>query len=102
MIFKLGMAKKQILFTEEEIAHITKLRKHPELLERFAAILEISDGEGEEIRSADEVEALLIEAVRKLGNASMGQWAKEAEFRAGVAHQKQNPGSYCGKKRLRW
>lgn len=39
------MAKKKIPFTEEEIAHITKLRKGPELLERFAAILEISDGE---------------------------------------------------------
>jgi hypothetical protein len=92
------MAKKQIPFTEEEIEHITKLRKRPELLERFAAILEISDGEDGEIKSADEVEALLIEEVRKLGNASMGQWAKETEARAGAQHQKKNPGSYCGKK----
>lgn len=94
------MVKTQIPLTEEEIAHITQLRKRPELLERFAAILEISNGEDGQIKSADEVEALLIESVRKLGNASMVQWAKEAELRAGVAHQKQNPGSYCGKKNV--
>lgn len=51
-----------------------------------------------EIKSADEVEALLIAEVRKLGNVSMGQWAKETEARAGAQHQKKNPGSYCGKK----
>ena len=92
------MQKKQIPLTEEELKHITKLRKRPDLLERFESILEISDGEEGEIKSADEVEALLIEEVRKLGNASMGQWAKEAEARAGREHQKKNPGSYCGKK----
>jgi len=67
----IGMQKKQIVLTEEELEHITKLRKRPDLLERFASILEISDGEEGEIKSADEVEALLIEEVRKLGNASM-------------------------------
>jgi len=64
-------------FPEDKIAHITKLRKRPELLERFAAILEISDGEDGEIKRADEVKALLIEEAHKPGNARMGQWAKE-------------------------
>jgi hypothetical protein len=91
------MQKKQIPLTEEEHKHITNLRKRPDLLGRFAAILEISDGEEGEIQSEDEVEALLIEEVRRLGNASMGQWAKEAEARAGGEDQKKNPGSYCGK-----
>lgn len=92
------MQKNQIPLTEEELKHITKLRKRPDLLKRFASILEISDGEEGEIKSADEVEALLIEEVRRLGNASMEGWAKEAEARAGREHQKKNPGSYCGKK----
>lgn len=96
--FKLGMAKKHIPFTEEEIKHISRLRKRPDLMERFAAILEISDGEEGKLKSADDVEALLIEEVRKLGNTSMVQWAKESEARSGEQHLKNNPGSYCGKK----
>jgi hypothetical protein len=92
------MGKKPIQLSEEEIMHIERLRKRPDLRERFEAILEISDGEEGELRSADEVEALLIEEVRKLGNASMGQWAREAEARVGQEHQKKNPGSYSGKK----
>lgn len=92
------MQKKQIPLTEEELKHITKLRRRPDLMERFASILEISDGEEGELRSADEVEALLIEEVRKLGNTSMEGWAREAEARAGEEHRKKNPGSYCGKK----
>lgn len=92
------MAIKLTALTETERKHITQLRKRPDLLKRFASILEISDGEEGEIRTADEVEALLIEEVRKLGNESMGQWAKEVETRSGAEHQKKNPGSYCGKK----
>lgn len=97
--FKVEVAKKRIELTEQEIKHVTKLRKRPDLLERFAAILEITDGEQGEIKTADAVEALLIEEVRKLGNVSMGQWAKEAEVRAGSQHQQKNPGTYCGKKK---
>lgn len=93
------MSKKRIELTEQEIKCLTKLRKHPELLERFEAILEISDSEDGKIRSADEVEALLIAEVRKLGNASMTQWAKETEARVGQQHQQENPGSYCAKKK---
>lgn len=93
----IGMGKKPIQLSEEEIRHIEMLRQRPELRERFEAILAISHVEGE-VRSADEVEELLIEEVRKLGNASMKQWAKEAEARVGQQHQEKTPGSYSGKK----
>ena len=92
------MAKKEIPLSEEELKHITKLRKRPDLLKRFASILEISDGEQGAIKSADEVEGLLVEEVRKLGKTSMEQWAKESEARSGREQREKNPGSYCGKK----
>ena len=95
---KLGMAKKQIPLSEKEKALIGKLREHPRLFDRFASILEISDGEGGAIKSADEVEGLLIEEVRKLGKTSMEQWAKESEARSGREQREKTPGSYCGKK----
>ena len=74
------------------------LRQRPELRERFEAILAISNVEEDGVRSADEVEELLIEEIRKLGNTSMRQWAKEAEARVGQQHQEKTPGSYSGKK----
>src|SRR4051812_9195839 len=63
----------------EELHLIEQLRKHPELMERFRSILEITtSGEGR-LKSADEVEGLLIEEMRRLGNTSMGSWAAEVE-----------------------
>jgi hypothetical protein len=94
------MSKKQIPVNEEKIEHIIrKLRKHPEMMERMEAILEICDGPEGEIKRADEVEGLLIEEIRKLGNTSLRQWAQESERRSGEEHQQKNPGSYCGKKK---
>jgi hypothetical protein len=53
---------------EEQL--IERLRQHPELMERFQSILEISANMEGPIKSADEVEALLIEEMRRLGNTT--------------------------------
>jgi 5'-deoxynucleotidase YfbR-like HD superfamily hydrolase len=92
------MASRKNQFTEEETKLITQLRQRPELRKRFGEILKISNGREGEIKQADEVEALLIEEIRKLGQASMKQWAQEAEIRSGEEYLEKNPGSYCGKK----
>lgn len=60
---------------------LEKLRNRPELLERFEAILELTESEGGELRTADEVEELLVEEVRRLGNRVMHDWAGGAEQR---------------------
>ncbi len=60
--------------------------------------MKLSDAEEGELKSADEIEALLIEEMRKFGLASLQQWAKTAEARVGAQHQQQHPGSYSGKK----
>ena len=51
-------------------------------MERFQSILELSSTQGP-LKSADEVEALLIEEMRRLGNTTMGDWATSAERRLG-------------------
>jgi hypothetical protein len=62
-----------------ELQLIEQLRKHPELFERVRSILELaSSGEGP-IRKADEIEALVIEEMRRLGHATMETWAGKAE-----------------------
>lgn len=64
---------------------VEALRERPELRERFEAILALTDSQEGALRSADEIEELLIEEVRRLGRGAMEQWAKGAEER--VAHE---------------
>jgi hypothetical protein len=63
----------------EELQLIEQLREHPELMERFKSILEITTRTEGPLRRADEVEGLLIEELRRLGNTGMGSWAARAE-----------------------
>src|SRR3974377_528347 len=62
-----------------ELELIEQLRKYPELFERVRKILEISASAEGPIRKADEIEALLIEEMRRLGHAPMETWAGRAE-----------------------
>jgi hypothetical protein len=78
---------------------IERLREHPDLMERFQTILEISaNGEGS-VKSADEVEGLLVEAMRRLGNATMGNWAVSAERRLGEQLEQKDPSARVRKKK---
>lgn len=62
-----------------ELQWIRQLRERPELMERFAMIMEITSVTNGPLKSADEVEGLLIGELRRLGNTSMGSWAAKAE-----------------------
>jgi hypothetical protein len=85
--------------TDQELQLIEQLRKRPELLERFRSILEISaSGEGP-IKKADEIEALLIEEMRRLGNATMTSWASGAENTLAEPLVKKEPPAAVRKKK---
>jgi hypothetical protein len=58
-----------------------RLRQHPEMMERVQSILEIAYNTEGPLKSADQVEELLIQEMRRLGNTSMHQWATQAEQR---------------------
>jgi len=77
------MTKKNSPLSAQEQQLIQRLRKHPELRERFESILEISANTDGPIKSADEVEGILIEQMRRLGNTTMRDWAAGAEKRLG-------------------
>src|SRR3974377_96956 len=62
-----------------ELQLIEQLRKYPELFERVRSVLEIAASAEGPIRKADEIEALLIEEMRRLGHATMESWAVKAE-----------------------
>lgn len=68
-------------FTAQEARLVKQLREHPEMMARVQSILELAYDEEGPLKTADEVEELLIEEIRRLGNATMNQWASHAEER---------------------
>lgn len=78
---------------------IEQLRAHPDLMERFQTILQISSNTEGPIKSADEVEGLLIEEMRRLGNTTMGSWAARAEQRLGKQFKEGHPSARARKKK---
>lgn len=60
---------------------LERLRQHPELLSRIESILELAHNNDGPLQTADQVEELLIQELRQLGNVSMNQWAQRAETR---------------------
>jgi len=83
-----------------ELQLIERLRHHPELFERVGSILEITASADGPLQQADEIEALLIQEVRRLGHATMENWASRAEQK--LAEQlKQQDGSASVRKKKR-
>jgi inosine/xanthosine triphosphate pyrophosphatase family protein len=102
LVNKVGMLKKKSvtkLLTAEELQLVEQLREHPELLARFQSILGITRNEGTALRSADEVEGLLVEEMRRLGHAGMSQWATHAEEQVSREFKQQEPKARSRKKK---
>ena len=81
------MAEKKTVpsqLTSLELQIIAQLRQHPEMMARFQSILDITGNADGPLKSADEVEELLIQEMRRVGNAAMNQWAVQAEERVGT------------------
>lgn len=92
------MRKKHHELTETEAALLEGMRRHPHLRERFEAILKLAEvGEGE-VGTANQVEGMLVEEVRRLGNATMRDWAAGARERLEADLAKRERGVHRGKK----
>ena len=76
--------------TPQEIRLIEQLRQHPEMLARMQSILSLAHATGGPLKTADEVEELLIQELRQLGSTTMHQWATQAEARVGADLQAQD------------
>jgi hypothetical protein len=82
-----------------EVRLIEQLRQHPEMMERVQSILEITRHTEGPLKTADEVEELLIQEMRQLGNTSMHQWATHAEERVSQELKDQDPSVRSRKKK---
>jgi hypothetical protein len=70
---------------------LEELRRHPELMERFEAILALTRSDRRVLRSADETEELLVEEMRRLGSCAMHDWAQRAEEQAARELREDHP-----------
>ena len=82
-----------------ELQLIEQLRKHPELFERVRSILEITASAEGTIKKADEIEALLIEEMRRLGHTTMETWAGKAEQTLGAELEQKDASASVRKKK---
>ena len=95
------MAAQQL--TPAETKLVEQLRQHPELMARVQEIMAIARNEDGPMKTADEVEELLIEQMRQLGNETMCQWASQAEERVSREIKEQDPTVLSRKKKtLKW
>ena len=85
--------------TEQESRLLDGLRKHPLILARVQSILEIAGSQDGPLKTADEVEELLIEEMRRLGNATMNEWATQAEERISTELKSQDHSLLSRKKK---
>jgi len=85
--------------TQPETRLIEQLRKHPEMMVRVQSILEIARNAEGPLKTADEVEELLIEEMRRLGNVTLSQWASQAGERVSTELKSEDPTVRSRKKR---
>src|SRR5512134_1220450 len=76
--------------TAQETQLIERLRQHPAMLARVQSILDLAHAADGPLKSADEVEELLIQELRQLGHSTMNQWATQAEARVADELQSQD------------
>ena len=101
---KVGMTKKKSSLNKKEKYLIELLRERPEMFERIESILSIAiEPCVGPVRSADEVESLLIEEIRKLGKETLESWARAAEQKVSEELKSSSRGlEQREKKRLKW
>ena len=74
-----------------EVGLIQQLREHPEMVERLRSILTLTCRTDSPLKTADEIEELLIQELRRLGNTTLCQWATQAEARVSNELRGQDP-----------
>jgi hypothetical protein len=78
-------------FSQPEVQLIEQLRQQPEMMERLQSILELTRSVDGPLKTADQVEELLIKELRRLGNTTLCQWAKQAEAHVSNELKAQDP-----------
>lgn len=88
----------KLTLNAQETDLIQGLRRQPKIMERVQRILQIAQAEGS-LKMADEIEELLIQELRSLGNSTMNEWAAQAHERLSQQFQTEHPDALKRKKK---
>lgn len=88
----------KLTLNAQETDLIQGLRRLPKIMERVQRILQIAQAEGS-LKMADEIEELLIQELRSLGNSTMNEWAAQAHERLSQQFQTEHPDALKRKKK---
>lgn len=96
------METKQSILTADQRLLLKGLESHPKLMSRFLSILSLAEEPdiNGRIRSADEIEAMLIEEVRQLGQESLESWAGKVDAIVGQQSRQEDPSVQLREKKL--
>jgi hypothetical protein len=87
------------VLTREEAELIERLRQRPVMMERLQKIVGLVENENGPLKTADQIEELLVEEMRRLGGEAMGNWAVGAEKRLSDELRRQDPTVLSRKKK---
>ena len=93
------MKSKKRELSQQESKLIEQLRRHPEIMQRVQSILDIAQTSEGPLKTADQIEDLLVQEMRRLGNATMREWATGAEERVCTELAKDDPTVLSRKKK---
>jgi hypothetical protein len=85
--------------SQKEIDLIDQLRRKPLIMARLQEILAVANASDGPLKTADQVEEMLIQEMRQLGNATMTEWANQAQERVGLELQDKHPAVLKRKKK---
>jgi hypothetical protein len=88
----------KIAVNAQEAQLIEQLRRQPKILDRVQKILQIAQAEGS-LKTADEIEELLIQELRGLGNSTMNEWVAQAHEGVSKEVQSEHPRALKRKKK---
>ncbi len=89
----------QKALSQQESHLLKQLRQHPLIMARVQSILELASNAEGPLKTADQIEELLIQEMRQLGHATMSQWATQAEVRVSEELRTQDPSVLSRKKK---
>jgi hypothetical protein len=91
--------KKQESLTAQEAHLIQQLRQNPKMMARMQTILDLADNADGPLKTADEIEEVLVEEMRRLGNETLHHWASKAEERVAKTFREEHPQARSRKKK---
>lgn len=69
--------------SQKEINLIEQLRRNPKVMDRVQHILQMTNASEGPLKTADQIEELLVTELRLLGNDTMTEWLSRADQQVG-------------------